>query len=304
MISASSCCGIKSAATLGTFDGVHIGHRRILEKVITYASDNGLQSAVVTFDRHPASFLYPDKAPQLLTTTEEKLELLEETGIENVFIIEFTNQIANMSPDDFIQQYLVKCLGLCHFVVGYDHGFGKDRKGSAESLDRIAHLNGFSVEIQPPVTVNGVLVSSSAIRKCITDGAVDTADEMLGRDFSLTGKVVSGHGVGKTIGIPTANIEPSSHEKIVPRRGVYAGWIVFENIKREAVISLGPRLTFGDAVDSIEVHVPEFHGDFYGKNAKIGFTKRIRDMRKFNSTEELIIQIKKDIELMNHLIPL
>ena len=298
------CCGVKTTATLGTFDGIHRGHRCILEKVVENARNNGEQSAVVTFDRHPASVLFPERVPGILTTADEKLSLFDEIGIDYVFVITFSPEVADMRPETFIAEYLVGCLGMSHFIVGYDHGFGKNRQGSAKILETLSGVYGFTVEIQDPVSLDGIVVNSSTIRRLILKGHVDKAGAMLARDYALEGTVVTGHGLGKKIGIPTTNVLPTHPEKILPMNGVYTGWIATEESKREAVISIGPRLTFDGTEVSIEAHIPDYSGDLYGETIRIGFSRRLRNIVKFDSAESLVEQIKKDIDAMNQLITL
>lgn len=299
---ADTCCGLKTTVTLGTFDGVHIGHRYILNKVISNAEHSGEQSAVITFNRHPYEVLKPESTPKLLTTLDEKIALFEAIGINIVYIIEFTRKISEMNPEQFISRYLVDCLGMSHFIVGYDHGFGKGRKGSSEVLQKFAMKYDFTLEIQSPVEYNGIIVNSSTIRNYLLMGKTDAASDLLGTDYSFRGNVISGYGLGKKIGIPTANITLIDQEKIVPLSGVYAGWIEFIDQKREALIHLGSRPTVNRNEEGIEVHIPDFTGDLYGKEVRVGFKRRLRNIKQFESEQALVQQIKKDIEVLNQLI--
>jgi len=295
----SYCCDIKSTTTLGNFDGVHIGHRHIIKKVISSARKNGEQSAVVTFDRHPAYVLNPEHAPKLLTTLDEKMVLIESLGIDTVYIITFTRQVSEMGSEEFIRRYLINCLGMSHFIVGYDHGFGRKREGSPKNIQNLADRHHFTLEIQTPVTYDG-----SKIRTQILEGDVHGAAAFLGRDYSFPGIVISGYGLGKRIGIPTANIKSKNDEKIIPCSGVYAGWIEFDNHKRDAVISLGPQPTFNRNEEVTEVHIPGFSDDLYQKEVTVGFTRRLRNIEKFDSEQELVQQIRKDIEHLKQFITL
>ena len=297
-----SNCGFKTTVTLGTFDGVHIGHREILKKVIDRAEQSGEQSSVVTFDRHPSTVLKPDLSPNLLSTLDEKLSLFETIGIDITFVISFTKQIAEMNAEQFMKEYLITCLGMSHFIVGYDHGFGKERKGTSDILRELAHKYNFILEILKPVTYNGMVVNSSIIRSYLSEGKVDSASVLLGTDYSLRGYVISGHGLGRKIGIPTANIMINDPKKIIPLSGVYAGWLEFEGTKRESVLCLGSRPTFNREEEAIEVHIPEFGGNLYGKEVKVGFSQRLRDIEKFESQQALVQQIKKDIETLKQLV--
>ncbi|MBT4482987.1 MAG: bifunctional riboflavin kinase/FAD synthetase [Candidatus Latescibacteria bacterium] len=290
------CKGLKTTITLGTFDGVHIGHRYILDKVISNTEKSTEQSAVVTFDRHPSSVIKPDSSPQLLTTLDEKLKLFESTGIDLVFILSFTKQFSEMSPELFVKNYLVYCMGMSHFVIGYDHNFGKERRGSIDIFKELSQKYNFTLEIQKPVTCNEMTVKSSTIRKKLLEGNVNIASALLGEDYSFRGSVVKGYGIGKKIGIPTANIAAADHEKIIPSNGVYAGWIKFDNQKKEAVLCIGTRPTFGKTDETIEVHIPEFKGDLYGKEVRIGFKRKLRNIEDFGNEQALVKQIKNDIE--------
>ena len=297
------CKDINTTITLGTFDGVHIGHRYILDKVISNARKSKELSAVVTFDRHPSSVLKPDSTPQLLTTLDEKLTLFESAGVDLVFILSFTKQFSEMSPEHFVKNYLVDCMGMSHFVIGYDHSFGKERSGSITNFEELAKKYNFTLEIQKPVTCNGIAVKSSTIRTKLLEGNVDIASVLLGEDYSFRGSIVKGHGIGKKIGIPTANIAVIDREKITPSYGVYAGWLKFEGQKKEVVLCIGTRPTFDKTDETIEVHIPEFEGDLYGKEVRIGFIRKLRNIQNFDSEQALVNQIKKDIEELKNTPP-
>lgn len=290
-------CGIRSAVTLGTFDGVHVGHRQILKRVVEYSRKSGDKAVVVTFDKHPISVLNPENSPGMLTTLNEKIELFAEAGIDSTFILTFTQQIARMSAELFIKEYFIDCLGMTCFIVGYDHGFGKDRKASTKELREYAHHLKFCLEIVKPVIRCGTIVKSSTIRSRILEGKVGAAATLLGRNYSFRGKVIHGQGIGNNIGIPTANLLKEDLEKILPLSGVYAGWVELEGKKLHAVISIGSRPTFNSPEEAIEVHIPGYTGDLYGQYLHIGFYDRLREIQKFDSEESLVEQIKKDIEI-------
>jgi len=294
----ATCCGIRTSATLGTFDGVHIGHREILGKVVSHAREAGLQSAAITFDRHPLTVLDPDRTPRMITTLDEKLDLLERVGLDIVYVITFTDEISRLSPADFIGTYLIECLGMRHFVVGYDHGFGRNREGSSDMIAGLADEYGFTVSVVQPVICEGDTVNSSIIRERIDQGRMDKVALLLGRDFSFSGSVVGGYGLGRKLGVPTANIRLGDPQKIMPKQGVYTGWIEHGGVRREAVMSIGSRPTFGRIDEAVEVHIPDFDGDLYGERVTIGVTGRIRDIVRFDSKDELVKQIKKDIDYL------
>ena len=290
-------CGIQSAVTLGTFDGVHIGHRHILQRVVEHARKTGEKAVVVTFDRHPSEVLNPEASPGLLTTQAEKMELFAEAGIDSTFILTFTEQIARMTAESFMKEYFIDCLGMTCFIVGYDHGFGKDRKASTKELREYAQRLNFCLEIVKPVVRGGTIVKSSTIRVLIQEGKVRSASTLLGRDYSLRGKVIHGQGMGKKIGIQTANLLLEDPEKILPLAGVYSGWVEFDGKRLSALIAIGPRPTFGELEEAIEVHIPGYTGDLYGQKLHIGFSDRLRKIIKFDAPESLVEQIQRDIAI-------
>jgi len=295
-------CGIVSAITLGTFDGVHIGHREILKRVVRRAHESDIESVVVTFDRHPSAVLNRNPLPGLLTTLEEKLEFFACAGIDVTCILEFTERTAAMRAEDFIREYLVGCLGMKWFVVGYDHRVGRGRGASPDDLRQHATELGFSLEIVEPVIRGGTPVKSSVIRVKILGGDIEGASELIGREYSLSGIVVHGTGMGTKVGVPTANIQPDVREKLIPGAGVYAGWVTRDTRKAPCVISIGSRPTFGIAEEAIEVHIPGFSGDLYGERLLIGFSRKLREILRFQSREALVKQIQRDIETLHHLI--
>jgi riboflavin kinase/FMN adenylyltransferase len=289
-------CGFRTALTLGTFDGVHIGHRHILDRVSARAEQDGIASAIVTFDRHPSAVLRENKGPGLLTTLEEKLDIFEKSGIDYTFIIRFTEETSRIPAETFIRSYLSGCFGMRYFIVGYDHRFGHGRAVSGENLRKYGQELGFELEIVGPVKWKGRIVNSSTIRSLIREGDVRSASALLGYEYSLRGTVVHGAGLGKKIGIPTANILTGSPEKIIPAQGVYAGWMEVEQNRFPAVISVGPRPTVDNPEEAIEVHLPGFSEDLYDKRIRVGFIHRLRDIIRFDTTEALVRQIRMDIE--------
>jgi riboflavin kinase / FMN adenylyltransferase len=295
-------CGIVSAVTLGTYDGVHIGHAGILRRVVRRAKETGTRSVVVTFDRHPSALLNRASFPGLLTSTGEKLDFFESAGIDITCILTFTEQVARMTAEEFIHTYLLGCLGMKWLVVGYDHGFGRNRGASTNDLRLHAADEGFFLDVVPPITRGGVPVKSSVIRSQIREGDMENAATLLGRDYSLSGTVIHGSGLGKSLGFPTANLRADDPEKLIPKAGVYAGRVSFDDIETRCLISSGPRPTFGIEEEAIEVHIPDYTGDLYGKHLRIGFSKRLRDIVKFPSKEDLIQQVRLDIAALNHLI--
>lgn len=286
----------KTSVTLGTFDGVHIGHRHILHEVISRAKSAGETSLVLTFDSHPLSVLKSDFSPKLLMTLDEKLTVFEKIGIDITCIIPFTKEIAGLSARHFIEDYLLKRFNMGTLIVGYDHGFGKKGGEARESFHDLSSLLDFSLKTVEPVEHDGIIVKSSEIRSLIADGDVEFASKLLETDYSLKGTVVEGKGLGKKIGIPTANVEPDNKDKIVPACGVYAGWAEHEGKRLNAVVHIGPRPTFDIEKESIEAHLFEFSENLYGKKIRIGFIRKLRDILRFDTEDELTNQIKNDIK--------
>jgi len=288
---------IKTSITLGTFDGVHIGHRHILQEVISRAKSVGEISLVLTFDSHPLSILKPGFSPKLISTLDEKLTDFEKIGIDITSIIPFTKEIAGLSARRFIEDYLLKRFNMGTLIVGYDHGFGAKNGDSRESFHDLSSLLNFSLKIVEPVEHDGIIVKSSEIRSLIADGDVESASRLLETDYSFIGTVVEGNRLGKKIGIPTANVEPENKDKIIPSGGVYAGWVEHEGKRRSAVVHIGPRPTFDIEKEAIEAHLLEFSENLYGKKIRLGFIRKLRDILRFETQDELIYQIKNDIKI-------
>jgi riboflavin kinase/FMN adenylyltransferase len=303
-IESQVCSEKKTAVTLGTFDGIHIGHIEILKELMRRADKSGEIATVVTFDRHPNAVLRPDQRTGLITSLDEKVDIFENIGLGMLCVISFTKYISEMRAEEFISKYLLNCLKMNYLIVGYDHGFGKQRSGSLELLENYAGRNNFTLQIQKPVIANGMIVKSSVIREYLSQGDIESVSIFLGRDYNLRGKVVKGRGVGNKIGIPTANIDITDREKIIPKNGVYAGWAEVKGKKIDAVVSIGPTPTFSREEEILEVHLFDWDGDIYGEMVNIGFVRRIRDIIKFASGKELSGAIQNDIELSKQFISL
>ena len=289
-------CGINTAVTLGTFDGVHVGHQQIIGNVIRKARKADISAAVVTFDRHPLSVLNPDIPPKMLTTLDEKLSLLEKTGIDATFVLSFTREISEITAEEFIEKYLLNCLGMKYFVVGYDHGFGKNRLSSPSQLSDFAKRRGFQLDIQEPVTIDDIPVKSSAIRDLISSGNISQANILLGRRYSVAGTVKHGKGLGTKLGFPTANIFPDVPEKILPPVGVYIGKVHWDGSEHNAAICVCSRTSHIGDETIIEAFLPGFKGDMYGQSLNVSFERRLRDLVAFDSTDDLVRQISHDVE--------
>jgi len=284
-----------SVLTVGTFDGVHLGHAEIFRSVKTIAEKNDYSSLVVTFDPHPRTVVSKDYNLSLLNTFDEKINLLTEFGIDYLVVINFTKPFADQSSEEFIKNILVDKLSLKHFVIGHDHKFGKDRLGNEVKLREYGRKYDFSVSAVEPIYVDDMLISSTNIRNLLSDGKLRDANKLLGRYYDFTGKVVSGSTRGKLLGFPTANMSTEDDNKLIPLKGVYAVRCKLNEETIYGVMNIGNRPTFekdGDLV--IEVHLFEFNKDIYSEDLKIELVSRIRDEVKFNSKEELIYQIEKD----------
>lgn len=282
--------------TLGTFDGVHIGHQDILKEVIRRSGNNSGRNFLVTFNPHPRLVLNSNSNKiNILTTLEEKLDLLAGYGVENTLVVNFTKEFSQLSSETFIRDYLYGKIGIKDIIIGHDHQFGKDREGNKITLEKIGSDLGFKVDIIGPVSVGGQVISSTKIRHSLINGEMETASKYLGRPYSFQGKVIQGDKRGRTLGFPTANIFVES-EKLLPKNGIYAGRILIDGQIFEGVMSIGVRPTFySTAVLLPEFHIFNFDRDVYGKNVKVEIIKYIREERKYNFIEDLISQIKIDV---------
>ncbi len=283
--------------TLGTFDGVHLGHRKIIAALLAKARTTGLRSTLLTFAPHPRTVVSKkDAAPvRLLTTTEEKLALLSELGLDSVIVIEFTKAFAALSPEDFVEQILLKEFGLAAMVIGYDHGFGRDRSGTLQTLSQLSVKHSFSVEVVEEFMLNGRAVSSTQIRSLLSSGQLRDANTLLGSPYRLTGKVVEGEQRGRLIGFPTANLDLLDPLKLVPSPGVYVADALMNNAKYRAMVNIGYRPTVSTGTRlSIEAHILNFSGNLYGRLLTIQLLSRLRDEQKFPSLDALKAQLEMD----------
>lgn len=288
---------VNPVVTIGIFDGVHLGHVQILERLKKIAAKTGGETVVVTLWPHPLLVLgkKPDNI-QLLSTLDEKINLIEKHGIDNLITLPFTRDFANVSYREFIQNYLVSRIRAKHIIVGYNHHFGKDRKGGFEQLKDMAEGSKFSVERQNPVMIENKMVSSSAIRQLISEGDVSLAGKLLGYHYSVEGRVVKGKEIGKRLGFPTANIRMIDEHKLVPLTGVYAVKVEIDKIYYNGMMNIGVRPTIAEQIHNltIEVHILHFNSDIYGRDIRLHLIERIRDEKKFGNTDELVEQLKCD----------
>ena len=285
-------------ATIGFFDGVHIGHCHLINMLKKVARERGVEACVITFDRHPRQVVQPEWCPEMLTTLEEKTQLLEATGIDRCEVLHFDREMANQSAHDFMLHTLKEKLGVSILVTGYDNRFGHNRSEGFEDYVRYGKEIGIEVIKGEELTDGSNNVSSSSIRRMLKEGRIEDATRCLGREYKLTGTVVGGEHIGRTIGFPTANIRPDDSSKLIPANGVYAVdvWSQAGDINRErAMLNIGTRPTFNGTATTIEVHIPHFAGNLYGSTLSIAFLRKIREERKFDSPEALVEQLNKDL---------
>lgn len=284
----------KSIVTLGNFDGLHLGHQELLKMVMKRARETGALSLVVTFRPHPLKILAPEKCPPLISIYEEKIQLFEKLGIDVLVKIPFTLDFSAMSPEDFVTDILCNTLGAKEIFVGYNYRFGKGREGNVQTLKKLGERLGFIVREVEQVSLNGEVISSTKIRDLLSDGEVEHASRLLGRPYAITGIVVKGDGRGKILGFPTANIAPK-HE-IIPPDGVYAVRLSVREKYYDGIANIGLRPTFNKQSHTIEVHVFDFNEDIYGEEISLFFFGKIRKEKKFKNADDLIRQIRFDIE--------
>ncbi len=281
--------------TIGTFDGVHLGHRMILDKLVQQARIENRESVLVTFEPHPRKLLFPDQPLQLLTPLEKKLSLITGTGIQHVVVVPFTRSFAAMSAQDYITDFLVARFRPASIVIGYDHHFGHDRTGNIHLLKKFQETFGFRVHEIPAQLIDDAAVSSTKIRKALMAGHVKDAADMLGRPYSLSGKVEHGARRGRTIGYPTANIQAGYSEQLIPATGVYAVQVVWQGQQHNGMLNIGYNPTVTDEhIRRIEVHLFDFDRDIYGTSLEIHFIARLRDETRFDSLEDLKLQLQQD----------
>ena len=291
-----------SVATIGFFDGVHLGHRFLLNELKEIAKKKQKKTLVITFDTHPQEILKKKHAPSILTSKKEKLQLLEKIGIDHCLVLNFTHQLAEYSAYDFFSEILSKTLHINTLLVGYDHRFGKNRAEKFDDYLRYGKNLGIDVIQASPFSENNKQISSSQIRLLLQEGSVSAANEMLGYRYHIEGIVKNGQKIGKRIGFPTANLAFDEIKKLIPAVGVYAVTVTIENKIYKGMLNIGCRPTIGKSDEkTIEVHIIDFEGDIYAKSLQITFMQRIRDEIRFEKVEDLIAQLKKDKAFVNGL---
>ncbi|WP_179344419.1 bifunctional riboflavin kinase/FAD synthetase [Winogradskyella ursingii] len=280
--------------TIGTFDGVHIGHQKILKHIVRLSKDHNLKPVVLTLFPHPRMVLQKDKTIRLLNTIEERETLIKSFGIEEVIIKPFTKDFASMSAKDYVKNILVDELNAKQIVIGYDHKFGKNRSADINDLKRFSEIYNFSVKEISAEDIEDVTISSTKIRKALSNGQVALANSYLGYNYFMSGKVVKGKGLGKTINFPTANISVEEQYKLIPNNGVYIVKSLIEEKTVYGMMNIGTNPTVGGITNSIEVHFFDFNNNLYDNIVKIEFLKYIRKEDKFKNLEALKTQLTKD----------
>lgn len=283
-----------SAVTIGTFDGVHLGHRAILERLVKTATDENLDSVLLTFFPHPRMVLQKDVQLKLINTIDERKELIKKTGLDQLVIHPFTKEFSRLTALQFVRDILVNCLNVKKIIIGYDHRFGRNRNATIEDLKEFGITYDFEVIEITAQELDEVAISSSKIRRALENGHIKTANSYLGYLFMLNGTIVKGKGIGKTLDFPTANLQVEENYKIIPKNGVY---VVQSNISGERVFgitNIGTNPTFGGSVKTIETYFLDFNEILYGKFLKLEFLKRIRDEVNFETSDNLKEAIKKD----------
>lgn len=284
----------KTIVTLGTFDGVHLGHNVILDKICNTAKQENLESVLLTFFPHPRLIVSNDSEIKMLNTMAEKAKLLKQKGIQNFIIHPFDKLFSELSPREFVAQILVKQLNIQKIIIGYDHKFGKNRAADFNDLIAFGKEFGFEVEEIPAKQVDEVAVSSTKIRNSLLEGNISLANDYLGYSYMLSGIVIKGNQLGRTIGFPTANIEVSENYKLIPKNGVYIVSAILNNQTIFGMMNIGIKPTLGDNIPTIEVHLLDFSEDIYGQEIQVNVIERLRDEQKFESFEALKSQLEID----------
>lgn len=281
--------------TVGTFDGVHLGHQILLDILKNRAKETGGRSLLITFDPHPRQVVFKGGDIRLLTSIDEKLRILESLGIDEVFIINFTLEFSELDAESFFTRYIIEGTGIGEIIVGYDHRFGKGRSGDENFIRKLSEKFGFKVTYVEAVMQNQTNISSTQVRKLLAEGNVKAAAELLGRDYEIFGEVIHGDKRGRELGYPTANLECDSDNKLLPANGVYAVMVELDGNNFKGVLNVGRRPTFNLKDLAVEVHLIDFAGhDLYGKTLRVKFIDRIRGEMRFIAKSDLVEQIQKD----------
>jgi riboflavin kinase/FMN adenylyltransferase len=283
-----------SVVTVGSFDGVHPGHRAVIDEIRRRAAAAQTRCIVVTFEPHPLQVVNPHAAPQLHTPGDERLEALATTGVDRVVVLRFDRALASLPPEDFVARVLLDRLGMTELVIGHDHGFGRGRSGDETTLRALGARHGFSVDVVQAVDAGRTHVSSSRIRRAVAGGDLDTAAMLLGRRYAVSGTVVRGAGRGRTLGVPTINLGGVAPQKLLPPDGVYAVTVESRGGRFGGMMNQGGRPTFSEAPRTLEAHLFDFVGDLYGEQVRLTWLTRLRDVRRFGSADDLVAQLAQD----------
>jgi riboflavin kinase / FMN adenylyltransferase len=283
--------------TIGTFDGVHTGHKAILREVVNHAKIVGGVSVLLTFEPHPRKLLFPDQPLGIITPLHQKLQLITEAGIEHIVVVPFTREFSRLTAQEYIEHFIVDIFHPHSIIIGYDHRFGHDRKGDLQLMEQYAALHQYELIEIPAQLIDEAAVSSTKIRQALNEGRVEDANHMLGRNYSLCGKVIHGNKLGRTLGYPTANLHPLEPEQIIPAIGIYAIQAAHNRERFNGMLSIGYNPTVTDKRElRIEANLFDFDRDIYGDELELFFLKKIRDEQKFDSLEALKEQLHRDKE--------
>lgn len=284
-----------AVVTIGTFDGVHLGHRQILDELIQEAKKVNGESVIITFDPHPRKIVSTHKPGiKLINTPDEKIKLLEQLGIDHLVIIDFTIDFANQHADDYIKNFLVGAFQPHTIIIGFDHRFGKNREGDYRLLEKMAPVFNYRLKEISQHLLNTVAISSTRIREALLQSDVDTANELLGYNFFFSGVVVHGDKLGRQLGYPTVNLQVQDEEKIMPGNGIYAVYTQVQNEKKKGMMSIGLRPTVGGSKKVVEVNIFNFDKEVYGETVSVSIRKYLRNEIKFDNLDELVAQMDKD----------
>ena len=283
-----------AVVTTGTFDGLHLGHKEILNKLVEVGKKRSFPTVILTFSPHPRQVLFPSGELKLINTMEENIMLFKKYNVDHLIFQTFDFEFSRTTSLEYIRDILVQKIGLKELIIGHNHHFGRNREGAVDNLQEYADLFDFNVHPVLPFKLNNIEVSSTKIRTAILNGQIDASNSYLGYNFKLTGRVVRGNGLGRKIGYPTANIEINDQNKIIPQNGVYSVFVHYSNKKFQGMLNIGYKPTVSNSILSIEVNIFEFNQQIYNEHVVIEFVKKIRDERKFNNLQELKTQLSKD----------
>ena len=285
---------INPVVTIGNFDGVHTGHRKIIETLLLKSREHSGEPFVITFRNHPRTVIHPGSICRMITTVEEKQQALAALGVKNIIMLEFTREVADLTAEQFYKELLIGRLGVREIVIGYDHAFGKNREGNIDYLKGLAERTGILVTQVPVEAIEGNAVSSTLLRQELDNGNMEKVEMLLGRKYTVSGRVIRGEGRGRKLGYPTANVKSFSPDKIIPANGVYAVSVTVEGREYGGMLNIGFNPTFNGSARSIEVNIFGFDSDIYDKDLTLTFYRKIRDERKFDSADSLVKQIQAD----------